>query len=233
MKTAMSSLLVALLVAASVPVSAEVRGQGVNQRQFNQQQRIQQGVRQGDLTRVESRQLQGQARDIRREEHAFRSDGRFTPAERQQVNRDLNQLSRNIHNERHDGDRRVARNDYNAGGHSGWDQGRHYGWDRGSHNGWDRGQHYGGQGSTRQFDRRYDYAQFDQRQRIEQGVRSGALTHQEANRLMAEQRALESQERRYLSDGYLSRAERADMVQDLNAANRNIYNEAHDAQTRR
>lgn len=243
MNTAMmSGLLAAMLVAASVPVTAAERERnGVNQRQQNQQQRIQQGVRQGDLTRGETRQLQGQARDIRREEHAFRSDGRFTPAERHHVQRDLDRQSRDIHRERNDGQRRFGHDgprDHagsrpNRGGY-----GNHYGWQRnpsgwqGNHYGW-QGNHFGGQGSTRAFDRRYDNAQHDQRQRIQQGIRSGELTRQEAGRLMTEQRRLEAQERRYLADGSLSRWERADMMQDLNRASRHIYNETHDAQTRR
>lgn len=243
MKTAiMNSLLLAMLVAASVPVTAAERERnGVNQRQQHQQQRIQQGVRQGDLTRGETRQLQGQARDIRREEHAFRSDGRFTPAERHHVQRDLDRQSRDIHRQRndgqrqfgHDGTRDHASSRPNRGGH-----GNHYGW-QGNHSGWQHnasgghGNHFGGQGSTRAFDRRYDNAQHEQRQRIQQGIRSGELTRQEAGRLMTEQRRLEAQERRYLADGFLSRAERVDMTQDLNRARQHIYNETHDAQTRR
>lgn len=229
MNTAMmSGLLAAMLVAASVPVTAAERERnGVNQRQQHQQQRIQQGARQGDLTRGETRRLQGQARDIRREEHTFRSDGRFTPAERHHVQRDLDRQSRDIHRERNDGQRRFGhdgpRDHAGSRPNRGW-QGNHYGWQR---------NHFGGQGSTRAFDRRYDNAQHDQRQRIQQGIRSGELTRQEAGRLMAEQRRLESQERSYLADGSLSRWERADMMQDLNRASRHIYNETHDAQARR
>ena len=229
MNTAMmSGLLAAMLVAASVPVTAAERERnGVNQRQQYQQQRIQQGVRQGDLTRGETRQLQGEARDIRREEHAFRSDGRFTPAERQQVNRNLDQLSHNIYRERQDGDRRFGRNE----GHSGFDRQPRYagyqGWN--GHQGWN-GQHYG---QGRAFDPRVDRAQAQQRERIAQGIRSGQLTRAETDRLMAEQRSIQAEERRYRADGVLTRAERADLYGDLNAASQHIYNETHDAQTRR
>jgi len=184
MTTAMiSGLLAAMLVAASVPVTAAERERnGVNQRQHHQQQRIQQGVRQGDLTRGEARELRGQAR--------------------------------NIHRERNDGQRRYVR----AG-------------PRPDH-GW-RGNHYGWQGSTRAFDRRVDLVQRDQRRRIEQGMRSGALTRHEASRLLAQQRAIEVEEQRYLADGIVTRAERTDLLQDLNAVARRIYNESHDAQARR
>lgn len=210
----MVSGLVAVLLAGVVtaPQAADGREHSINQRQHNQQQRIHQGVRQGGLTRGEARQLQRQARDVRREERAFRSDGRFTAAERQQVQRDLDQVSRNIRRERHDGDRRF--------GHDV----RHPGFGRG---------HVYGHSSTRAFDRRVDHIQHNQRQRIEQGIRSGELTRPEARRLMAEQRAIEDEEQRYLADGIVTRAERADLLQDLNAAARHIYNESHDVQTRR
>lgn len=211
MKTAMSGLLAAVLVAA-VPALADPgqRARGINQRQHNQQQRIEQGWRQGDLTRGETRQLQHQTRDIRREEHAFRSDGRFTPAEHQHVQRDLDRLSQNIHRERHDGE--FARH-----------QPRHA-WS-GSHD-------------PRQFrafngDPRIDRIQQRQHDRIVQGIRSGELTRREAHRLIEEQRAIRAEERAYLADGVLTRAERADLCEDLSDARRHIYNETHDAQIRR
>jgi hypothetical protein len=213
MKPVLSSLLAVLLTSVvAAPQAADGPERSVNQRQHNQQQRIHQGVRQGDLTRGEARQLQHQARDVRREERAFRSDGRFTAAERQQVQRDLNHVSRNIRHERHDGGRRF--------GHDG----RYPGFDRG---------HGYGHASTRAFDSRVDHVQRDQRQRVEQGIRSGALTRSEAQRLMAEQRALEAEERRYLADGVLTQWERTDLARDLNVAGRHIYNETHDAQVRR
>lgn len=213
MKSTVSGLLAVLL--ASVVTTAQAadgRERNINQRQHHQQQRIHQGVRQGDLTRGEARQLQREARDVRREERAFRSDGRFTLAERQQVHRDLDQVSRNIRSERHDGERRFNH-------------------DR-RHPAFDRGHGYG-HASTRAFDRRVDHIQHSQRQRIEQGVRSGELTRHEARRLMAEQRAIEAEERRYLADGVLTQWERTDLMRDLNVASRHIYNETHDAQVRR
>ncbi len=219
MNAAMSGLLVAMLIAASVPVAANAREHRVDQRQHNQQQRIHEGWRQGDLTRGETRRLQREARDIRRDERAFRSDGRFAPAERRHVQRDLDRLSRDIHRERHDGERRF--------GHEGNIRNA----DRWPHRGW-QGHQYG-YGPSREFDRRVDHIQHRQRQRIVQGIRTGELTRHEARRLMTEQRAIEAEERRYLADGFLTRWERMDLMGDLNAAGRHIYNEAHDAQTRR
>jgi hypothetical protein len=74
--------------------------------------------------------------------------------------------------------------------------------------------------------------QHNQHDRIAQGVRSGELTRAEANALRTEQRSIRQEERRYKSDGMLTKAERTDLRQDLNAASRNIYNEKHDADTR-
>lgn len=71
-----------------------------------------------------------------------------------------------------------------------------------------------------------------QQQRIGQGVRSGELTRGEANRLRHEQRDIRQEERRYMADGHLSRAERADLHRDQNRASRHIYNEKHDGQHR-
>jgi hypothetical protein len=74
--------------------------------------------------------------------------------------------------------------------------------------------------------------QYNQHDRIAQGVRSGELTKDEAKGLRAEQRSIRQEERQYKSDGILARDERKDLHQDLNASSRNTYNEKHDAETR-
>lgn len=74
--------------------------------------------------------------------------------------------------------------------------------------------------------------QHNQHDRIAQGVRSGSLTREEAQGLRAEQRSVRQEERQYKSDGTLTRDERKDLHQDLNAASRGIYDEKHDAETR-
>jgi hypothetical protein len=81
-------------------------------------------------------------------------------------------------------------------------------------------------------DPRVNRRQFNQHERIEQGMRSGELTRGETRQLAAEQRAIRQEERRYKSDGVMTRDERKDLRQDLNAASRNVYNEKHDAETR-
>jgi hypothetical protein len=74
--------------------------------------------------------------------------------------------------------------------------------------------------------------QHNQHERIAQGVRSGALTQDEAKALRTEQRSIRQEERQYKSDGILARDERRDLHQDLRAASRDIYSEKHDAATR-
>lgn len=238
MKTVlMSGLLVALLASVvPTPASAQARERGVNARQHHQSQRIHEGWRQGDLTRGEARGLERAARDVRREERAFRSDGRFTPAERREVHRDLDRLSHEIDRERHDGDRRFS--------HRGADQRFGHGaehrfprhdaqhpFDRHPDHGWNA--RHQGHGWSHGGGSRIDRIQQHQHERIVQGIRSGELTRHEAQRLFAEQRAIRAEERAYRSDGVLTRAERADLYRDLNAAGQHIYNETHDAEMRR
>jgi hypothetical protein len=92
----------ALLTALVAPLAASADGQ-VEQRVDNQQHRINQGVRNGSLTYGEYHRLDGgldhiqaqRARDLRR------NDGRLTPAEYRQLNREQNRLSDRISFDRH------------------------------------------------------------------------------------------------------------------------------------
>lgn len=77
-----------------------------------------------------------------------------------------------------------------------------------------------------------NHRQMRQSDRIEQGVTSGELNAREARRLHRKERAIRNKEELYKADGNLSRAERRDLHQDLNALNRNIKHEKHDAQQR-
>jgi len=187
----------------------ESRERSVNQRQFNQRERVAAGVRSGEVTRPESRQLQRQARGIERKEQAFRSDGHFSRGERREVQRDLNQHSRNIHQARTDHDRRD------------WGHGR--GLDR-DQRGWHGGRDWGHGRSAGGVDRQQDR----QQAQIRQGVRNGSLTQHEARRLYGEQREIAALERTYRADGVLTRDERRDLRGELQDANRHIYNQSHD-----
>jgi hypothetical protein len=74
----------------------------VNARQANQQARIAEGVKSGQLTGKEANRLEHEERNIRVEERTYKSDGKLTPAERKDLNQDLNKTSRDIYNQKHD-----------------------------------------------------------------------------------------------------------------------------------
>jgi polyhydroxyalkanoate synthesis regulator phasin len=91
---------------ASTRAHAANRDPGVNRHQYHQEQRIQQGVRSGELTREETKALAQEQRAIRQEERAYKSDGKLNKEERKDLHQDLNQASRNIYQEKHDGEKR-------------------------------------------------------------------------------------------------------------------------------
>jgi len=69
----------------------------------NQQDRIGQGVRSGQMTAHETRNVEGREASINRQVRNDReaNGGRLTQQERQQVNRRQNNVSRSIHNDKH------------------------------------------------------------------------------------------------------------------------------------
>ena len=77
-----------------------------------------------------------------------------------------------------------------------------------------------------------DRREHKQKQRIKQGVKSGALTKEEGRALTAEQKAIRVKEREMKSDGSLTREERKELHHDLNEASKNIAEQKHDAETR-
>ena len=94
-------------LAAGVIAADNPRSPALNTRQRTQQQRIQQGARSGQLTQEETRKLEGEEKALRTEERAYKADGKVTPAERRDLHQDANQISRDIHRERHDRDLRT------------------------------------------------------------------------------------------------------------------------------
>jgi len=92
--------------ACGINRSALAADPAVNHRQHHQQRRIEQGVRSGELTRQETRDLRKEERGIRQEERAYKSDGKLTRTERQDLHRDLNQASKDIYREKHDDEKR-------------------------------------------------------------------------------------------------------------------------------
>lgn len=99
MKPVMVSLLAASL---ALPAFAQTQSPAVDQRQQRQERRIQQGIQSGQLTSQEAARLQAEQTRIRNEEAAMKADGKLDPAERRELQRDLNRSSRHIAKEKHD-----------------------------------------------------------------------------------------------------------------------------------
>ena len=74
--------------------------------------------------------------------------------------------------------------------------------------------------------------QQNQRERIQQGVKSGELTRRETGWLVEDQRDIRQLERAYKSDGTLTGAERRDLQHEQNQASHGIYRQKHDEQDR-
>ena len=72
-----------------------------------------------------------------------------------------------------------------------------------------------------------------QAKRIEQGVKSGALTKDETKRLVREQARIRKMERNFRSDGKLTPKERVRLQYNLNRASAHIFREKHDRQRRK
>lgn len=87
-------------------VPPAVRDPGVNTRQHVQRDRVGQGVRSGELTKSETKELAAEQRAIRKEEREYKSDGKLTKDERKDLHQDLNAASKNIYEEKHDDEKR-------------------------------------------------------------------------------------------------------------------------------
>jgi len=101
-KVITTGLLVIGFIGANAAFADQYHHESNSQMQYHERQRIKQGVESGSLTREEAKGLAQQQKQIRTEEHAYKSDGRYTPAERKDVHQDLQQSSQNIYQEKHD-----------------------------------------------------------------------------------------------------------------------------------
>ena len=68
--------------------------------------------------------------------------------------------------------------------------------------------------------------------RIAQGVASGELTRREAKQLKRQQKHIQVEKRIAKADGVVTRKERAHIRHDQRVANRSIYRQKHDNQSR-
>ena len=83
--------------------AAGMNAQAINQRRENQQDRIAQGINSGTLTAGEAARLESKEARLNREIRDDREDhnGHLTKAERKQINRQQNKLSRQIYRAKH------------------------------------------------------------------------------------------------------------------------------------
>jgi len=93
-------LLIAALAVASI-ANAQERTPVITARQHNQDRRINKGVRKGQLTRNETRNLRNDERRISAEKRMAKADGHVTHNERRALRHDENRTSRAIHRDRH------------------------------------------------------------------------------------------------------------------------------------
>ena len=88
---------------AAAPAPAEKPKPTVEQRKENQQDRIANGVKSGQLTAGETKNLEKKEAAINKETAADRAanGGKLTAAEKKQVNRQQNQMSKQIYDDKH------------------------------------------------------------------------------------------------------------------------------------
>jgi hypothetical protein len=136
------------------------------QRRGNDRERIRSGVRSGQITRDEARQIRERERQIRAERRGYRSDGVITREERREIRKDEREQDRYIRSQRRDSDRRTV---YNNGRYQ---QRRGYGYGNDSRYGT-----YGGYGSNGRYG---TYGGYNNQNQIElnrgyqQGLETGA-----------------------------------------------------------
>src|ERR1700722_3548493 len=97
------------LAVTGIMMSAVTWAQEIQQREHNQQERIANGVGNGSLTPHETTNLEhkeaGLNHEIRRDRR--QNGGNLTNKEKAQVNRQQNQLSRNIYRDKHNAAHQV------------------------------------------------------------------------------------------------------------------------------
>jgi len=102
MKRISTVLLAASIFALFASIaSAQTQTPGVDARQAEQHQRIAQGVKSGELTKGEARNLRAGQRHVRRMKRRAKADGKVTPRERRRLNRAQNHQSRKIYRLKH------------------------------------------------------------------------------------------------------------------------------------
>ena len=90
-------LATALIMAISIgSASAQIR-----QREKNQRHRIVQGVKSGELTRAETKNVIRKEKEVKQDVKEAKADGVITGSERKEIRRDQNKASRTIYRKKH------------------------------------------------------------------------------------------------------------------------------------
>ena len=102
MKAAGLSMMAVGLIATGIASAQEGR---IQQRKENQQLRIANGVENGSLTPKETAHLENKEANLNKEIRTDRkaNGGNLTNSQKRQINRQQNRLSKNIYNQKHDG----------------------------------------------------------------------------------------------------------------------------------
>lgn len=80
---------------------------GVSERQVNQSARIKEGIKSGELTKDEAKELIEGQKEIKEERKEMKQDdGVLDKDERKELHQDLNEASKNIYEEKHDEEKR-------------------------------------------------------------------------------------------------------------------------------
>ena len=109
-KFTLALLAATALAGTAAPALAQQGWQSINERQARLDQRIDAGVRNGRLTQAEARTLRNEFRDLQRLEAQYRASvGGLSFAERADLDRRFDALSRRIRDERNDGQDRGDR----------------------------------------------------------------------------------------------------------------------------
>jgi hypothetical protein len=92
------------LIASTAAIASAQEGR-IQQRKENQQQRIANGVENGSLTPKETAHLENKEANLNKEIRTDRkaNGGNLSNNQKRQINRQQNQLSKNIYNQKHDG----------------------------------------------------------------------------------------------------------------------------------
>ncbi|MBL0146930.1 MAG: hypothetical protein IPP48_15630 [Chitinophagaceae bacterium] len=94
-------LLSAALVALAFSVNTTNAQTTVKQKAKNEHHRIKQGVKSGELTKAEAKNVRNDQQEIREEVKEAKADGTVTTAERKEIKQDQRQASRKIYRKKH------------------------------------------------------------------------------------------------------------------------------------